>query len=98
MTPEQWTTLVGQLGVGGAAVFVILKVVVPLLTSKLDAIVEAIRANTEANNRMAAAVAQNTERLARLEGIFDHVGDRTPTPVEAPRTLGGYRPPSRGGG
>lgn len=80
MTPEQWTTLVGQLGVGGAAVFVILKVIVPLLTSKLDAIVSELGKNRDTTERNTAAVGLLTERVSRLEGIFDH--HEHPTPIE----------------
>lgn len=88
MTPEQWTTLAGQLGVGGGAVFVLAKMIVPLLTSKMDAIITAqrdtiaaVERNTAAVATTTAAVASLSERVSRLEGIYDHT-ERTP--VETP--------------
>lgn len=83
MTPEQWTTLVGQLGVGGAVVFVLAKMVFPMLLARIDAVVTAVKETTSAVDKNTAAIGSLTERVARLEGIFDH-SERTPVEYPAP--------------
>lgn len=72
MTPDQWTTLVGQLGVGGVVILLMVKVLFPMLAKKLDDIVTAQRETTAAVNHCSTAIAGLAERVSRLEGIWDH--------------------------
>lgn len=82
MTPEQWTTVVSQLGVGGVALLVIIKVIVPMFLGKSAEIVDAMKTMVAAIDRNTAATNQLAERVARLEGARDF-SDRH-TPVEVP--------------
>ena len=72
MGTEQWVTILSQLGVAGAALLVIIYVIVPMFIAKAAELVNAINSGTTATDRNTAAVASLAERVARLEGIFDH--------------------------
>lgn len=86
MTPEQWTTLVGQFGTAGAVIFILSKMVLPMFLAKLDSIIAEQKNTIVAINANTASVGALTERVARLEGIFDHA-----TMAELPRAIARQR-------
>lgn len=69
MDTQQWLTLLSQLGVGGAVLLVIVKMIVP----SINAVAAAI-------DKMAQAIGRLTERVAHIEGRLDQ-RDETPPPV-----------------
>lgn len=80
MTPEQWTTILSQLGVGGVAILVIVKVIVPMFLEKARELVGSAAAHTAALERNTAAVSQLAERMARVESMLEHGSVTEPGP------------------
>lgn len=96
MTPEQWTTILSQLGVGGALLVVIVKVIVPMIMRGAEVLASAIRdgnqahtsavaAHTQALEKNTAAVSSLAERVAHLEGRLDQAA---PAPATARGAVG----------
>ena len=72
MGADQWITICTQLGVAGAALAVIVWVIVPMFLAEAAKLAAAVISNSTAVDKNTAAMAGLAERVARLEGIFDH--------------------------
>lgn len=83
MTPDQWTAVLSQLGVGGVLILVLVKVIVPMVARAFVDSTKAIDRLAEATDRNTAAVSSLGERMARIEGAVLYQEHMTP-PVGVP--------------
>lgn len=99
MTAEQWATIITQAGIGGACLFVVIYVIVPMFRDEskrlgvsIRELATPLRDLVTATDKNTAAVSSLGERVSRLEGMLDYVerdprrprSHLTPVPREPP--------------